>query len=153
MARGVNKVILVGNLGLDPVVKQLDTGKMITRLSVATSEGWKDKATDTFKERTEWHRVVLFDRLAEIASQYLRKGSKVYIVGRLRTTKWQDQEQRDRYTTEVVAREMQMLDSKSGDTSTTPPLQPKPKQSTASSIQPQVQDNEPPFLDDDDIPF
>jgi single-strand DNA-binding protein len=114
MARGVNKVILVGNLGNDPEVRYTATGDAIATLSVATSEGWKDKQTGEQQERTEWHRVVMFKRLAEIAGEYLRKGSKVYIEGRLRTRKWQDQNGQDRYTTEINADEMQMLDRASG---------------------------------------
>ena len=112
--RGVNKVILVGNLGQDPEVRYMPNGNAVTNISVATSESWKDKNTGADQERTEWHRVVMFRRLAEIAGEYLRKGSKVYIEGKLQTRKWQDQQGQDRYTTEVVADEMQMLDSRSG---------------------------------------
>ncbi len=111
-SRGVNKVILVGNLGNDPETRYTQAGAAITNISVATSETWKDKQTGQPQERTEWHRVVFFNRLAEIAGEYLRKGSKVYIEGALRTRKWQDQSGQDRYTTEVVASEMQMLDSR-----------------------------------------
>ena len=120
MARGINKVILIGNLGAAPELRQLDNGKAVAKLSVATTDGWKDKATGQLQERTEWHRVALFDRQAEVAQQYLRKGSKIYIEGRLQTTKWQDNDGNDRYTTEIVGREMQMLDSK-GDDNTPPP--------------------------------
>lgn len=112
MARGINKVILVGNCGQDPETKYMPSGGAVTNVSVATSESWKDKQTGQPQERTEWHRVVFFNRLAEIAGQYLKKGSKVYIEGSLRTRKWQDKGGADRYTTEIVAREMQMLDSK-----------------------------------------
>lgn len=112
MARGVNKVILVGNCGQDPDTKFMPSGGAVTNISVATSESWKDKQTGQPQERTEWHRVVFFNRLAEIAGEYLRKGSKVYIEGSLRTRKWQDQSGQDRYTTEIVASEMQMLDSR-----------------------------------------
>ena len=112
MARGVNKVILVGNCGQDPETKFTASGAAITNLSIATSESWKDKQTGETQERTEWHRVVFFNRLAEIAGEYLRKGSKVYVEGSLRTRKWQDQSGQDRYTTEIVANEMQMLDSR-----------------------------------------
>ena len=112
MARGVNKVILVGNVGQDPEMKYMPSGNAVTNLSVATSESWKDKQTGQPQERTEWHRVVFFNRLGEIAGEYLRKGSKVYIEGSLRTRKWQDQAGQDRYTTEIVASEMQMLDSR-----------------------------------------
>tara|TARA_B110000503_G_scaffold36278_1_gene59302 strand:+ start:19629 stop:20129 length:501 start_codon:yes stop_codon:yes gene_type:complete len=109
-ARGVNKVILVGNLGNDPEIRYSQGGAAITNISIATSEAWKDKQTGQPEERTEWHRVVFFNRLAEIAGEYLRKGSKVYVEGSLRTRKWQDKEGVDRYSTEVVANEMQMLD-------------------------------------------
>lgn len=112
MARGVNKVILIGNCGADPEPRATATGAQVTNLRLATSESWKDRNTGQMQERTEWHRVVFFGRLAEIAAEYLRKGSKVYIEGSLRTRKWQDKEGRDQYTTEIVASEMQMLDSR-----------------------------------------
>ncbi len=115
MARGVNKVIIVGNLGGDPEVRYMPSGGAVTNVTIATSESWKDKQTGQQNERTEWHRVVFFNRLAEIAGEYLRKGSKVYVEGSLRTRKWQDQSGQDRYTTEIVAAEMQMLDSRGGD--------------------------------------
>jgi single-strand DNA-binding protein len=111
-ARGVNKVILVGNLGNDPEIRYTQGGAAITNISIATSEAWKDKQTGQPQERTEWHRVVFFNRLAEIAGEYLRKGSKVYVEGSLRTRKWQDKEGQDRYTTEIVGNEMQMLDTR-----------------------------------------
>ncbi|MGD8407530.1 MAG: single-stranded DNA-binding protein [Thiohalophilus sp.] len=116
MARGINKVILVGNLGRDPEVRYSPNGAAIANLSVATSESWKDKNTGEQVEKTEWHRVVMFRRLAEIAGEYLKKGSKVYIEGKLQTRKWQGQDGQDRYTTEIVANEMQMLDSRGGGT-------------------------------------
>lgn len=112
MARGINKVILIGNIGQDPEVKYMPSGGAVTNVSVATSETWKDKNTGQPQERTEWHRVVFFNRLGEIAGEYLRKGSKVYIEGSLRTRKWQAQDGSDRYTTEIVASEMQMLDGR-----------------------------------------
>lgn len=112
MARGINKVILVGNLGQDPETKYMPSGGAVTNVSVATSETWKDKNTGQPQERTEWHRVVFFNRLAEIAGEYLKKGSKVYVEGSLRTRKWQGQDGQDRYTTEIVASEMQMLDGR-----------------------------------------
>ena len=113
MARGVNKVILVGNCGQDPETRVIpSTGASVTNLSVATSESWKDKVTGDQQERTEWHRVVFFNRLVEIAGEYVRKGSKLYIEGSLRTRKWQGQDGQDRYTTEIVGSEMQMLDSR-----------------------------------------
>lgn len=110
--RGVNKVILVGNLGQDPETRYLPSGGAVTNITVATSETWKDKNSGQMQERTEWHRVVFFNKLAEIAGEYLKKGSKVYLEGALRTRKWQDQSGADRYTTEIVASDMQMLDSK-----------------------------------------
>lgn len=113
MARGVNKVILVGNLGNDPEAKYTQGGAAVTNITVATSESWKDKNTGQAQERTEWHRAVFFNKLAEIAAMYLKKGSKVYLEGQLRTRKWQDQNTgADRYTTEIVVNEMQMLDSR-----------------------------------------
>ncbi|MFO1408206.1 MAG: single-stranded DNA-binding protein [Steroidobacteraceae bacterium] len=114
MARGINKVIIVGNLGQDPETRYMPSGKAVTNLRIATSESWKDKQTGEQKEQTEWHSVVMYDRLAEIAAEYLRKGSQVYVEGKLRTRKWQDKEGRDRYTTEVIANEMQMLGGRSG---------------------------------------
>ncbi len=114
MARGINKVILIGNLGQDPEVKYMPNGGAVTNVTIATSESWKDKSTGEQKEKTEWHRVVFFQRLAEIVGEYLKKGSKVYIEGKLQTRKWQDQSGNDRYTTEIVANEMQMLDSRGG---------------------------------------
>jgi single stranded DNA-binding protein len=109
MARGVNKVTIIGNIGQDPEVKYMPSGGAVTNVSIATSESWKDKVTGQPQERTEWHRVVFFNRLGEIAGQYLKKGSKVYIEGSLRTRKWQAQDGTDRYTTEIVANDMQMM--------------------------------------------
>ena len=109
MARGINKVILVGNLGADPETRYMPSGKPVTNIRIATSESWTDKQSGDKQERTEWHRVVLFEKLAEIAAEYLRKGSQVYIEGSLRTRKWQDKEGKDQYSTEIVARDMQML--------------------------------------------
>ena len=117
MARGVNKVIIVGNCGQDPETRFMQSGGAVTNLSLATSESWKDKNTGDQQERTEWHRVVFFNRLAEIAGEYVKKGSKLYIEGSLRTRKWQGQDGQDRYTTEIVASEMQMLDSRGGQQS------------------------------------
>ncbi len=114
MARGVNKVILVGNLGNDPDVRYTASGAAVANVSIATSESWKDKNTGEQQDRTEWHRVVFFGRLAEIVSEYLRKGSQIYVEGRLQTRKWQDKEGTDRYTTEIVANEMQMLGGRGG---------------------------------------
>jgi len=120
MARGINKVILVGNLGKDPEVRYSPNGGAVTNITLATSESWKDKNTGEKQEKTEWHRVVFFGKLAEIAGEYLKKGSQVYIEGRLQTRKWQDKEGKDRYTTEIVAGEMQMLGSREGRGSPTP---------------------------------
>ena len=117
MARGINKVILIGNLGQDPETRAMPSGKAVANVRVATSESWRDKTTGEQKEQTEWHTVVFFDRLAEIAAEYLRKGSQVYIEGRLRTRKWQDKSGNDRYTTEIVANEMQMLGGRPGGAS------------------------------------
>ena len=149
MARGINKVILIGNLGRDPEVRYTPSGLAVANLTLATSDSWKDKQTGENVERTEWHRIVMYQRLAEISGEYLRKGSKVYIEGRLQTRKWQDKNTgQDRYTTEIVANEMQMLDSKGsssgGDTSYE-----KPAASAAAAPE------AAPALDnfDDDVPF
>ncbi len=115
MARGINKVILIGNLGRDPETRYTQGGSAVTNLRLATAESWKDKQTGEQQERTEWHSVVCFARLGEIAGEYLRKGSKVYIEGRLQTRKWQDKDGNDRYSTEIVANDMQMLDSRGGE--------------------------------------
>lgn len=112
MARGVNKVILIGNLGADPETRFMPSGGAVTNVRLATSETWKDRQTGQMQERTEWHRVVFFNKLGEIAGEYLKKGSKVYIEGSIRTRKWQGQDGQDRYTTEIVANEMQMLDGR-----------------------------------------
>ena len=163
MARGINKVIIVGNCGQDPETRYLPSGGAVTNVSLATSESWKDKNTGEQQERTEWHKVVFFNRLAEIAGEYVKKGSKVYIEGSLRTRKWQGQDGQDRYTTEVVASEMQMLDSRGGPGVSQgggydapqqggyqqPAAQSKPQNS------PQTQQQAPQSMDsfDDDIPF
>ena len=114
MARGINKVILIGNLGRDPQTRYTQDGRAVTNFSIATSESWKDKQSGEQQERTEWHNIVCFARLGEIAGEYLRKGSKVYIEGRLQTRKWQDKEGHDRYSTEIIANDMQMLDGRTG---------------------------------------
>ena len=114
MARGINKVILVGHLGKDPEVRYSPNGGAVANITLATSESWKDKTSGEKQERTEWHRVVFFGRLAEIAGEYLKKGAQIYVEGRLQTRKWQDKEGKDRYTTEIVANEMQMLGSREG---------------------------------------
>lgn len=112
MARGVNKVILIGNCGNDPETRYMPNGGAVTNVSIATSESWKDKQTGQMQERTEWHRCTFYQRLAEIAGEYLKKGSKVYVEGSLRTRKWQGQDGQDRYTTEIIVSEMQMLDGR-----------------------------------------
>ncbi|MGD8690660.1 MAG: single-stranded DNA-binding protein [Gammaproteobacteria bacterium] len=114
MARGVNKVILVGNLGVDPEIRYMPSGAAVANVRLATSEQWKDKQTGEQQERTEWHRVVFFGRLAEIVGEYLKKGSQIYVEGSIRTRKWQGQDGQDRYTTEIVANEMQMLGGRGG---------------------------------------
>jgi single-strand DNA-binding protein len=114
MARGINKVILIGNLGKDPEMRYMPSGGAVANVTLATSESWKDKETGEQKDKTEWHRVVFYNRLAEIASEFLKKGSKIYIEGSLRTRKWQDKSGQERYTTEIHGNEMQMLDGRSG---------------------------------------
>jgi single-strand DNA-binding protein len=114
MARGVNKVILVGNLGADPETRSMPSGMTVTNIRIATSESWKDKASGAQQERTEWHSIALFGRLGEIAAEYLRKGSQVFIEGKLRTRKWQDKTGNDRFTTEIIADNMQMLGGRAG---------------------------------------
>lgn len=148
MSRGVNKVIIIGRLGQDPEVRYAPSGAAFANMTVATSEQWRDKATGEPKELTEWHRVVLSGKLAEIAGEYLRKGSEVYLEGKLRTRKWTDQSGTEKYTTEVmvgVGGTMQMLGSKKESGST--PQKPK------ESAKPQQQQAEPPMDFDDDIPF
>ena len=155
MARGVNKVILVGNLGKDPETRYMPSGSAVTNLTLATSESWKDKQTGDQQERTEWHKIAMFGRLAEIAAEYLRKGSQVYIEGKLRTRKWQDKEGKDRYTTEIVADEMQMLGSKSGGAGAgagAPAAAGGARERPAAAVNDSV-DSGPPGDFDDDIPF
>lgn len=181
-SRGVNKVILVGSLGNDPEVKYLPSGGAVANISIATSESWRDKATGEQKEKTEWHRIAIFGKLAEVAGEYLRKGSQVYIEGQLQTRKWQDQSGQDRYTTEVVVQGfngvMQMLGGKAqgGNQQQSPqqpqqpmrqqpqqpmrqpqqqPMQQAPQQQRQQQapMQQQPQYNEPPMDFDDDIPF
>ena len=146
MARGINKVILVGNLGADPETRYMPSGSAVTNLSIATSESWKDKQTGEQKERTEWHKVAMFNRLAEIAAEYLRKGSQVYIEGKLRTRKWQDRDGNDRWTTEIIADEMQMLGGRGGGGGA-------PMSSGSSSAPPSGPPDTGPDDFDDDIPF
>lgn len=158
MARGINKVILVGNVGVDPDVRYMPNGNAATTLSIATTESWKDKQTGEKQERTEWHRVVCFNKLGEIAGEYVKKGAKLYVEGSLRTRKWQDQSGQDRYTTEIIASDIQMLDSKVGSPSFSndaPQVQErsfnKPSKNTAPNLESIAQD----VFDelDDDIPF
>ena len=144
--RGVNKVILVGHLGQDPDVRAMPSGSSVANLSLATNEQWRDKNTGEPQERTEWHRLALFGRLAEIAGQYLRKGAQVYVEGRLRTRKWQDRDGHDRYSTEIVVNELQMLGGR-GSTSQAGPERPSPP---AESRDPA---GRPDMPFDDDIPF
>lgn len=147
MARGVNKVILIGNLGQDPDTKYMPSGSAVTNLRVATSETFKDRETGQQQERTEWHSVAMFGRLAEIAGEYLRKGSQIYIEGRLRTRKWQDKQGQDRYSTEIVADQMQMLGSRGGAGSgAESAASPKPAPKARSAAEPAAEL-------DDDIPF
>lgn len=145
MAKGINKVIIIGNLGNDPEVRYMPTGGAVANITVATSESWTDKNTNEKKEETEWHKVVFYGRLAEIVGEYLRKGSKVYLEGKLKTRKWQDQQGVDRYTTEIVANEMQMLDGKQeGQQAAQKPQQQRPApQQPQQRQQPQQGFNQP----------
>jgi len=156
MARGVNKVILVGNLGNDPDVRATASGARIANISLATTDSWTDKQTGQKQDRTEWHRVVFFNRLAEIVEQYLAKGSQVYIEGRLQTRKWQDQNGQDRYTTEIVANDMQMLGGRAGagggGFESTAPMDP-PAQKSAAPAKTAAPAAGPDINFDDDIPF
>ncbi|EOW9231246.1 single-stranded DNA-binding protein [Vibrio cholerae] len=175
-SRGVNKVILIGNLGQDPEVRYMPSGGAVANITIATSETWRDKATGEQKEKTEWHRVTLYGKLAEVASEYLRKGSQVYIEGQLQTRKWQDQSGQDRYSTEVVVQGyngiMQMLGGRaqqggmpaqggmnapaqqgSWGQPQQPAKQHQPMQQSAPQQYSQPQYNEPPMDFDDDIPF
>lgn len=166
-SRGVNKVILVGNLGSDPEIRYMPSGGAVANITIATSESWRDKATGEQREKTEWHRVALFGKLAEVAGEYLRKGSQVYVEGQLQTRKWQDQNGQDRYTTEVVVQGfngvMQMLGGRAQGSSQgqgqqggwgqpqQPAQQAQPQNQGPQSAPPQY--NEPPMDFDDDIPF
>ncbi|HIF5692926.1 single-stranded DNA-binding protein [Vibrio parahaemolyticus] len=174
-SRGINKVILVGNLGNDPEIRYMPNGGAVANITIATSESWRDKATGEQREKTEWHRVVLFGKLAEVAGEYLRKGSQVYVEGQLQTRKWQDQSGQDRYSTEVVVQGfngvMQMLGGRAQGGAPAmggqqqqqggwgQPQQPAqqqynaPQQQQPAPQQPQQQYNEPPMDFDDDIPF
>ncbi len=152
-SRGLNKVMIIGNLGAEPEIRFTAGGSPIANFSIATSETWRDKQSGEQQEKTEWHRVVIFGKLAEIVQQYVHKGSKIYIEGRLQTNKWQDKSGQDRYTTEIIANEMQMLDSRGGGSSASfePAQQAAPQQAATkpapTSSAPQIDDF------DDDIPF
>lgn len=149
MARGVNKAIILGSLGKDPEIRYTASGAAVANIRIATNEQWKDKDSGEQQERTEWHRVVFFGRLAEIVGEYLRKGAQVYVEGRIQTQKWQDKEGQDRYTTEIVANEMQMLGSKGGATANNPDQSPPP-----ATTPPEATPHKDPVDDfDDDIPF
>jgi single-strand DNA-binding protein len=157
--RGLNKVMIMGNLGADPEVRYMPNGSAVTSIRVATSEVWKDKQSGEKQERTEWHKITLFNRIGEIAAQYLRKGSKVYVEGSLRTNKWQDKDGVERYTTEIIANEMQLMDSKGSGTASydgssdeAPQMNSAPSaaRSNATAKAPATVADEP-F--DDDIPF
>jgi single-strand DNA-binding protein len=163
MARGVNKVILIGNLGKDPEVRYFPSGDAVANATLATTESWKDRQTGEAKEATEWHNLVFPGKLGEIAGKYLRKGSKVYVEGSLRTRKWQDKSGQDRYTTEIRVGEMQMLDGKGGGGGTAPmgddeggyssaPPQRSPAPSRAAAPRDATPAMDAPF-EDDDIPF
>ncbi len=139
-SRGVNKVIIVGNLGKDPEIRYMPSGGAAANITIATSESWKDKTSGEQKDRTEWHRVVFFGKLAEIVGEYLKKGSQVYVEGSLRTNKWQDKSGNDRYTTEIIAKEMQMLGGKSDKPDSIAAQRPAQSASVPNEF-------------DDDIPF
>ncbi|HJP36938.1 MAG: single-stranded DNA-binding protein [Gammaproteobacteria bacterium] len=153
MARGVNKVTLIGNLGADPEVRYTNNGSAVANIRLATAESWRDKETGEQQERTEWHRVVFFSRLAEIVGEYLKKGSQVYVEGRIQTRKWQDRDGNDRYTTEIVANEMQMLGGRGGGGGGSSGFESANAPSTVDETKSQGAP-EPPMDDfDDDIPF
>ena len=161
MARGVNKVILLGNLGADPETRYTASGSAVTNIRLATTDSWRDKQSGERQERTEWHRVVFFSRLAEIAAEYLRKGSQCYIEGQIRTRKWQGQDGQDRYSTEIVANEMQMVGSRGGSGGGgAPPPRGRDEDSSSAwpaggsaGSPPAAPRSGPPDDFDDDIPF
>lgn len=156
MSRGVNKVILIGNLGSDPVIRYTPNGTAVAKISLATSDVWREKQSGELKDRTEWHWVVFFNRLAEIVGQYLHKGSKVYVEGILRTRKWQDKNGIERYTTEIIANEMQMLDSKGNGNSNHYNGERKMSslETSGAGSDDMEHSNEIPLdIEDDDIPF
>jgi single-strand DNA-binding protein len=161
MARGINKVILIGNLGADPEARSTPSGNTVANIRLATTEAWRDRQSGEMQERTEWHRVVLYGRLGDVARDYLRKGSRVYVEGRLQTRKWQGQDGQDRYTTEIVANDMQMLDRREGSgpaaaAGTEPPIDDweggAPTRSSTRAVAPRsspIPEADP----NDDIPF
>jgi len=163
MARGVNKVILVGNVGADPETRYMTNGNAVTNISLATTDSWNDKQTGQRQERTEWHRVVFFGKVAEVAGEYLRKGSQVYVEGRLQTRKWQGQDGQDRYTTEIIVDmggQMQFLGGRNDDGGNRQPRQAPPRENrpaAAAQSSPRQAPEQPPAADydnfDDDIPF
>lgn len=155
MARGINKVILIGNLGAEPEVRYMPSGQAVANVRLATNESWRDKETGENQERTEWHAVVFFGKLAEIVKEYLHKGSQVYVEGRIRTRKWQDRDGHDRYTTEIVANDMQMLGGRGGGTTPMENEPPPPGEAQApspASVSSGSGSGAAPDLDDD-IPF
>lgn len=153
MARGVNKVILIGNLGNDPEVRYTPSGSAVANVNLATSETWRDKQSGELQDRTEWHRVVFFNRLAEIVGEYLRKGSKIYVEGTLRTRKWTDKNNIERYTTEIIANEMHILDSRNAGPSSHPNQTPAAHDDYDSHPMPSHHEAAAPENFDDDIPF
>ena len=159
MARGVNKVILVGNLGADPETRSMPSGMTVTNIRIATSESWKDKTSGAQQERTEWHSIALFGRLGEIAAEYLRKGSQVFVEGKLRTRKWQDKQGNDRFTTEIIADNMQMLGGRGGGTGGGGGGSGSPERGPAGGAPPRDDYDQSPAPSggkeefDDDIPF
>lgn len=160
MARGINKVILIGNLGNTPEMRKTTTGSTVTNVSLATSETWKDKQTGQTTEKTEWHRVIFFNRVAEIVAQYCQKGSKIYVEGRIQTRKWTDKDGQERYSTEIIANELQLLDSRQGGHAdvTNPewPRNPSPEPAPPTGINQETlhyPDSASSSFEDDDIPF
>jgi single-strand DNA-binding protein len=152
MARGINKVILIGNLGADPEIRYMPAGGAVANVNLATTDTWKDKQSGQAQERTEWHRVVFFNRLAEIVGEYLRKGAKIYVEGSLRTRKWQDKNGQDRYTTEIVGNELQMLDSRGSAAQTAMSSTPAEEALSEAPAGSSFSSGQPPEFDDE-IPF
>jgi single-strand DNA-binding protein len=153
MSRGINKVILIGNLGKEPEVRFTPEGSAVANIVLATSDSWRDKSSGEMQDRTEWHRIVFFNRLAEIAGEYLHKGSKVYLEGSLRTRKWTDKENNERYTTEIVASEMQMLDKKGEIDNSSSSFSDKSSSNTTSAPKNKAEPIVSDTLAEDDIPF